>query len=235
MIVNNHRKHSSFALKHFLAGGCYTPDAAYCLLYAQREQIEMDVAAGRAAVLKQKADALEYKLKLDPMIDKRSTEEWTTQEEIEYLRLEAEQIRAEALIPNFEKNYEGAKRELKELDNILEAIKSQCKYWNEDILQMEQDMQSDEWREELKGRAENMMLANQLGIGYDHLQTMRQHPDFENHILPHIKNVRAGIALGHLSPDRDPMLALTAQTVTKQYELPDYTKPALEAPETAVE
>lgn len=230
MIVNNHRKHSSFALKNFLAGGCYTPDAAYCLLYAQREQIEMDVEAGRAAILKQKAEALEYKMKLDPMIDKRNSEEktWTTQDEIDYLRLEAEQIRAEALIPNFEKNYEGARRELKELDAILEAIKPQCKYWNEDILQMEQDMQADEWREELKGRAENMMLANQLGIGYDHLQTMRQHPDFAEHILPHIKNVRAGIALGHVN--QDPTLLLKMDNATKQYELPDYTQPALEAP-----
>jgi len=228
MIVNNHRKHSSFALKNFLAGGCYTPDAAYCLLYAQREQIEMDVEAGRAAILKQKADVLEYKMNIDPMINRRNTDDWTTKDEIEYLRLEAEQIRAEALVPNFEKNYEGARRELKELDAILEAIKPQCKYWNEDILQMEQDMQSDEWREELKGRAENMMLANQLGIGYDHLQTMRQHPDFEQYILPHIKNVRAGIALGHAS--QDPTLLLKMDNTTKQYDLPDYTQPALEAP-----
>ena len=127
MIINNHRKHSDFSLRHFIAGSCYTPDAAYCLLYAQKEQIEMDLAAGDAAKLVH-----------------------------------------EAQIEDFE-------------------LKPQCKYWNEDILQMEQDMQREEWAMELKYRGENMILANALGIGYDHLQTMRQHPDFLTEIAPHLE------------------------------------------------
>lgn len=175
MIVNNHRKHSSFALRHFIAGSCYTPDAAYCLLYAQMEQIEMDIASGEAQLLEREADILEFSREdSDPAIN---------------LRNRAKLIKLQGSLANFEKNFEGAKRELTELRELLEQLKPQCKYWNEDVLQMEQDMQRDEWAAELKGRAENMILGNMLGSGFDHIATMRQHPDFEEKILPHIKTI----------------------------------------------
>lgn len=194
MIVNNHRKHSSFAIKHFLAGSCSTPDGAYCLLYAQREQLKMDVAAGDAAVMKQKADVIEFELnikniqkQMDDIVPNNTTDNEEYQRlYIEYLRTNAEYVRLKAMLENFKLNFEGAKRELFELDAALDQLKSQCKYWNEDILQMEQDMQRDEWAGELKNRVENMMLSGKLGIGYDHIATMRQHPDFYEEILPHI-------------------------------------------------
>ncbi len=185
MIINNHRKHSSFGLRHYIAGSCYTADAAYCLLYAQREQIEMDVAAGEGAVLSQEAEIMELDFAIKKALE--------LDDKITYLKKKAELIKLNAMLKNFKLNFEGAKRELIELNEILEELKPQCKYWNEDILQMEQDMQHDEWREELKGRAENMMLANVFGIGYDHLATMRQHPDWKKHILPHLDQVAKGI------------------------------------------
>jgi hypothetical protein len=190
MIVNNHRKHSSFGLRHFIAGSCYTPDAAYCLLYAQMEQIEMDVAAGEAGVLSQRADELEQQALLEQ-----------AQTEPERLRAQAELIKIQAMRKNFELNFEGAKRELQEIRELLEQLKPQCKFWNEDILQMEADMQRDEWAEELKGRAENMLIANAIGIGYDHIAAMRQHPDFYEKILPHIKQVGSKLLLAQKTQD----------------------------------
>ncbi len=176
MIINNHRKHSDFALRHFIAGSCYTPDAAYCLLYAQKEQIEMDLAAGDAAKLVHEAKIEDF--------EKRINEATT---KLEKLEIEAELLKYKASQNTFLKNYEGAKRELETINALLEELKPQCKYWNEDILQMEQDMQREEWAMELKYRGENMILANALGIGYDHLQTMRQHPDFLTEIAPHLE------------------------------------------------
>ena len=186
MIVNNHRKHSSFALRHFIAGGCHTPDAAYCLLYAQLEQLEMDVAAGQASVLKTEAKEMELSKETgDPIQD---------------LKNKAEMIEVQAAKKLFQKNYDGAQRELKELHNMLEQLKPHCKYWSEDIIEMEQAMQHDEWIGELKFRGENMLLSNTLGIPHDHLATMRQHPQFAQQILPHIaavsEKIKASMQLG---------------------------------------
>jgi hypothetical protein len=190
MIINNHRKHSSFALRHFLAGSCYTPDAAYCLLYSQGEQIEMDIAAGEASILEQKANELEWQEKID-----------SATSEPERLRAQAELIKQQAARKNFELNMEGAKRELQEINALLEELKPMCKYWDADILKMEQAMQRDEWAEELKARAENMLLAHAIGIGHDHIATMRQHPDFSSKILPHIRKVGAQLMLAQQTQD----------------------------------
>jgi hypothetical protein len=152
----------------------------------------MDVAAGDAAVMKQKADVMEFELDLEDLnkqINECMDDVQKKRLDIEYLRKKAEYIRLLAALENFELNYEGAKRELIELNEILDQLKPMCKYWNEDILKMEQDMQNDEWTGELKNRAENMLLSNRLGIPYDHLSTMRQHPEFFDKILPHITNV----------------------------------------------
>ncbi len=175
MIINNHRKHSDFGLRYFIAGTCYTPDAAYVLLYAQLEQIEMDIAAGEAAELEQEAEEIrlaEYKTN-----------------KIKKLKNKAELIKLKAAQKNFKINFEATKKEYKSLLELMEELKPQCKYDTSDILQMEQDMQRDEWSEELKARAENMMMGNLLGIGYDHIATMRQHPDFHDKILPHLVSV----------------------------------------------
>ncbi len=218
MIVNNHRKHSSFALKYFIAGSCYTPDAAYCLLYAQMEQLEMDLAAGEANVLTQEADVLELDNEIKLAIDNN--------DRITELRKRAEKIKLEGMLKNFKLNYEGTKREYKEIQELLEQLKPQCKYWNEDILQMEQDMQRDEWVGELKGRAENMTLGNILGIGYDHIATMRQHPDFNSKILPHIKKIRAAISSNSESQVENTLLGKPEFLNTLMLEKPSETQNA---------
>lgn len=218
MIVNNHRKHSSFAIENFLAGGCSTYDGAYCLLYAQREQIIMDVSAGDAAVLKQRADILELKLEIKKYkedFNEAIDEDEKTIAEINLLRKEAELIRLEAALENFNLNYKGAQRELDELNVALERLKPLCKYWNEDILQMEQDMQRDEWTGELKNRVENMLLSQTLGIPYDHLATMRQHPDFFEKILPHIALVNNKIMDVKNNRSLEPLKELTAPLLPK--------------------
>jgi len=154
------------------------------------EQIEMDVAAGEAAVLSQRADELEQQTILEQ-----------AQTESDRLRAQAELIRIQSRRKNFELNFDGAKRELQEIKELLEQLKPQCKFWNEDILQMEADMQRDEWAEEFKSRAENMLIANSIGIGYDHIAAMRQHPDFYEKILPHIKQVGNKLLIAQKTQD----------------------------------
>jgi hypothetical protein len=210
MIINNHRKHSSFALRHFLAGSCYTPDAAYCLLYAQGEQIEMDVASGEASILEQQANELEWQEKIAHSAS-----------EPERLRALAEITRQQAMRKNFELNIEGAKRELQEINAMLEELRPMCKHWDADILKMEQDMQRDEWAEELKARAENMLLSNAIGIGYDHIATMRQHPDFSNKILPHIRKVGAQLTLANQTQDFKQVETVLTTTFLLPHEITD--------------
>jgi len=210
MIVNNHRKHSSFALRHFLAGSCYTPDAAYCLLYAQGEQIEMDVASGEASLLEQRANELEWQEKIN-----------SATSESERLRAQAELIKQQAMRKNFELNLEGAKRELQEINALLAELKPMCKHWDADILKMEQAMQRDEWAEELKARAENMLLANAIGIGYDHIATMRQHPDFSTKILPHIRKVGAQLMLANQTQDFKQVETVLTSTFLLPHEAAD--------------
>lgn len=179
-------------MRHFIAGGCYTPDAAYCLLYAQLEQLEMDVAAGEAAVLETEARDMELNIEAISAQNK--------DDQVAILRNRAERIKHESMKKNFKLNYEGARREVQELNNLMEQLKPHCKYWNEDIIKMEQDMQHDEWVGELKARGENYLLGNLLGIPHDHIATMRQHPEFGSQILPHINKVaetiKASMQLG---------------------------------------
>ena len=146
----------------------------------------MDVAAGQASVLKTEAKEMELALPTD--------------DPIQVLKNKAELIETLAAKKLFEKNYDGAQREVQELNNMLEQLKPHCKYWSEDIIEMEQAMQHDEWIGELKFRGENMLLANTLGIAHDHIATMRQHPQFATQILPHIarvgERIKASIQMG---------------------------------------
>ena len=50
-------------------------------------------------------------------------------------------------------------------------------------------MQREEWLFELMNRAENYLLTTGT-IPTDHFVTMRQHPDFDDSILPFIENVQ---------------------------------------------
>jgi hypothetical protein len=88
-----------------------------------------------------------------------------------------------------------------------------CKHWDADILKMEQAMQRDEWAEELKARAENMLIANAVGISHDQITTMRQHPDFSAKILPHIRKVGTQLALAQQTQDFKQVESVLTQTL----------------------
>jgi hypothetical protein len=209
MVINNHRKHSTFALKHFMAGGCYTADAAYVLLFAQLEGLRMDMATGQAGVLRNQAKRMEL---LSTLADIKTgieaiyvaTGEIITdpKAEIELLKTQADLIEFEAAEKMFTINFEGTKREVVELEEMLATLKPLCKFWNDDILKMEQDMCQTEWAHELAGRAENMIMANAFGIPYDHFATMRQHPEFESVILPSIAATNDTLALANQTRDK---------------------------------
>jgi hypothetical protein len=62
------------------------------------------------------------------------------------------------------------------------------KYAHLSILEATEASQRDEWLEELKTRAENF-LVTQGTIPHDHLNTMRCHPDFKTHLVPHVSNL----------------------------------------------
>ena len=183
MITNNHRKNTDFGLRYFLAGGCFTPDGAYALIYAQTEETKLRLETARASVLRQDA-------KIGRLKQALTNPDLT---EFDRMELEADEIEYNAHREMFEINYRAVQQEYDTLNALLDELRPLCKYDTSNILELEQLAQRDEWIGEMKARAENMMLSNVIGIPYDHLSAMRQHPDFKQKILPHLHKISTTI------------------------------------------
>lgn len=181
MPANVHRKNTTFQLRYFIAGQCYTPDGAWAMLYNQRTDIESNLNHAEAQRLRRQAAIKRAEAKKE---DPNATE-------ADKIEAEADKIDQEADISAWERNVQGAQDELDAINQLMSELEPFRKYSDYDPLKASELAQHDEWREELKSRAENMLASNRLGIPWDHLQTMRSHPDFHEQILPHIIEVRS--------------------------------------------
>lgn len=170
-----HRQNSDFQLKHFMANDCKTPDGAYVLLYGQRIDMENKIAHSDAQRKRREAKLEAAREVIEDQDSKRSA----------ILTAEADILEAEADVPTWELNLKAAHQELATIVRYMEELKPQCKHWSEDILAMSEASQEEEWRLELMCRAENFLLS-QGSIPHDHLNTMRNHPQFASDILPHL-------------------------------------------------
>lgn len=188
MVPKNNRQNTDFQLAYFIAGSCKTADGAWSVLQAQKKDMEKRIASAKASRLRLKI----RKNKIDEMPE--STEE-------EELEKEASLIEYNSDYETFLDTYRGAEMELDTINDLIERIEPYCQFDTSDYLVHQEQTQRLEWQEELKARGENMTLSNILGIPYDHLNTMRMHPDFSSEILPHINKTRQAINQSNKSRD----------------------------------
>ena len=97
----------------------------------------------------------------------------------------------------------GAEQELATITSIMAELEPQRKYADLPILEAAQAAQREEWLLEFQRRTENYLLSTGT-IPEDHLNAMRNHPDFEVNIVPFITEV-----LHKISVDKDKISLLT--------------------------
>lgn len=183
MVANVHRQNSNFQLRYFIAGQCHTADGAWAALYNQKIDIEGKLEHVEAQRLRREAAIARSQAVID---DPNITES-------ERLDAQADKIEQQADVSTWKSNVQGARDELDAIIQLMEELEPYRKYSGHDPLKAAELSQHDEWREELKSRAENFLAANTLGIPWDHLQTMRSHPDFHDQILPHLLEVGSNL------------------------------------------
>ena len=173
MHSSSHRLNHDFQLRHFLAGSCHTPDAAWTLLYAQRIDMESKLKMSKGQEIDRKIKALEAS-RLSQSIDERD-------------RLESQKILADLDSSQyiFEMNIAGAEKELETINDLMSELEPLCQYSHLSILERNEACWREEWCLELIRRAENNLLAYGT-IPPDQIETMRQHPDFQERIVPRI-------------------------------------------------
>ena len=89
----------------------------------------------------------------------------------------------------FEMAIKGAEMELETIESIMKELEPQRKYGHLPVLEASQAAQREEWLLEFKKRSENYLLSSGT-IPEDQLNAMRNHPDFENQIVPHVQQIR---------------------------------------------
>jgi hypothetical protein len=171
------KSNTRFQQEAFVGGSCHTPDGAWAALYSQRQSAAAKVASLEPQRYRRAAERIEIVKKLKSkskavrLKARASAIEWNAQ--IEVRRVAAQ----------------GARDELRHLDELLAQLEPQRKYAHLSPLEANEANQPEEWCEDLKFTAENMMLGSRLGISHDYLKVMRMHPNFTDSILPHILKI----------------------------------------------
>ena len=178
MNSNPHRNNSDFQLRHFLAGSCFTPDGAWMLMYGQMIDREATVKACEAAQLRQKAKRLDAEAVInDPNAS-----------DTDKMRAQADLMEMEAHKYTSDTNFEAAKMELATIKQLMAEVEPHRKYAHLPLLEANEAAQREEWLGEFKNRVENFLFSTGT-IPEDHLRAMRNHPDFQTELLPHIQEV----------------------------------------------
>ena len=171
-----HRNNSDFQLRYFIANNCHTADIAWCVLYEQKLDIFTKLEATKAKLVRRQAKRLEIDEKLK------------SASEIDRLNAQADLIDWESGEGMLEMAIKGAEQELATIESLMAELEPQRKYGHLPVLEASQAAQREEWLLEFKRRTENYLLS--IGtIPEDQLNAMRNHPDFEAEIVPHVKQV----------------------------------------------
>lgn len=172
-----------FQIAYFIGGACHTPDGAYFALKELWWDRKNTLSANKAKALEVKAERLECK----SIIDSQDSKEW-------------EKMKAQARLDLLDGDIEfsqhlisQAEAEFGFLDDCLNALKPKCKYADMPESMAHEMSQREEWLLELRYRAENYLCCgNQIPAA--EFDTMRLHPDFASHILPHIRDITIAIS-----------------------------------------
>lgn len=171
-----HRNNSDFQLRYFIANNCHTADTAWCLMYEQRLDIYIKLEATKAKMIRRKAKYIEVQQKLK------------SNDELERLNAEADLIELQSGEGLLEMAVKGAEQEIATIESIMAELEPQRKYGHLPVLEASQAAQREEWLLEFKRRCENYLIS--IGtIPEDHLNAMRNHPDFEQEIVPHVQQI----------------------------------------------
>jgi len=181
MTVKYFRQNTNFQIAYFIAGSCHTPDAAYFALRNAHYERSQAVALIPASELRLKAKRVEIERQL------------TSADEVEQLKGQAELIQYNIDKENFDLMSASAKSEVEFIDECIRRIEPLRKYGDLSDIEAAEACQAEEWLLELQRRAENYLLTTGT-IPHDHFNTMRQHPNFKTHLLPHINNIHLAVA-----------------------------------------
>lgn len=173
-------------------------------MYGQKIDRESVIKNCEAQRLKVKAKIIEAEEILNNPNSSRSDK----------MRAQADIIEADAHSYTFEKNLEAAKMELNTIKEIMHELEPYRKYKHLPLLEANEAAQREEWLGEFKNRIENFLFSTGT-IPEDQLRAMRNHPDFQSGIVPHIKDV-----MGKLSCSKN---AIDHLTNHKEYFLEDKT------------
>jgi hypothetical protein len=190
MNSNPHRNNSDFQLRHFLAGSCFTPDGAWMLMYGQMIDREAVIKSCEAQRLRRDAKIMDAQAVInDPHVS-----------QTDKMRAQADIIEADAHYYTWSTNLEAAKMELATIKQLMAELEPHRKYAHLPLLEANEAAQRDEWLGEFKNRVENFMFSTGT-IPEDHLRAMRNHPDFQSALLPHIQEVMVKLANAKSSAD----------------------------------
>lgn len=190
MNSNPHRNNSDFQLRHFLAGSCFTPDGAWMLMYGQMIDREAVIKSCEAQRIRRDAKIMDAQAVInDPHVS-----------QTDKMRAQADIIEADAHYYTWSTNLEAAKMELATIKQLMAELEPHRKYAHLPLLEANEAAQRDEWLGEFKNRVENFMFSTGT-IPEDHLRAMRNHPDFQSALLPHIQEVMVKLANAKSSAD----------------------------------
>lgn len=172
-----------------MAGSCHTPDAAWTALYAQKIDMEAKIKHSESQIIDRNIQIV----KAERL--KKSADEID--------RLEGEKILAELASSQYilDMNIEGAKKELETIGALMDELNPLCQYSHLPILERNEACWREEWLLELIRRAENNLLSYGT-IPPDQLETMRQHPDFQEKIVPRILELKRKILSSGADPEK---------------------------------
>ena len=183
MNSNPHRHNSDFQLRYFLAGSCFTPDGAWMLMYGQMIDREAVVKSCEAQRIRREAKIADATAIIDDPHSSRTDK----------MRAEADIIESDAHYYMWKKNLEAAQMELATIKRLMAELEPYRKYAHLPLLEANETAQREEWLGEFKNRVENFLFSSGT-IPEDQLRAMRNHPDFQTELLPHIKDMMVKLA-----------------------------------------
>lgn len=176
MIVKRNRQNNNFQIAYFIAGSCFTADAAYFALLNQRDD-------RRRALQHQAVEGRRRQAKtLLAQRDLRSDDE------VKQLQAQADLEEIENQSQDSELLAESCREELAFIDLCIERITPLRQYAYLSDNDAAEACQREEFAREFQYRIENFLLSTGA-IPYNELAVMRQHPDFDNLLLPHMNHV----------------------------------------------
>jgi len=161
-----------------MANNCHTADTAWCLMYEQRLDIMLKLESTRARMLRREAKKAEIEDILNDASANKSAK----------LNAQADLMEWQSGEGLLELAIAGAEQEIATIEQIMAELEPQRKYGHLPVLEASQAAQREEWCLEFKRRCENYLLS--IGtIPEDQLNAMRNHPDFEQEIIPHVRQI----------------------------------------------